>query len=305
LKSKIQILVIGGTGFIGYHLITQCLKKKWSVVSFSKNPPRKIRFSKKIKYIEGDLSKKKELNKIRGKFDYVVNLGGYVDHSNKMKTYDSHFKGCKNLSNFFLSKKIKLFVQIGSSGEYGSLKSPHKETSVGNPQSVYSKAKYYATNHLLKLYKKKNFPVTILRLYQAYGPRQDSNRLIPIVINSCLKNKKFPCSDGKQFRDFVHVNDVVNAILKSLKSKKALGQIINIGSGKPKKVKNLINFLVKIIKGGKPMFGKIKLRKDEILKIYPKISKAKKTLNWYPRINFTKGLNETIKYYKKSNNFDK
>ena len=304
MKPKIQILVVGGTGFIGFHLINHCLKKKWRVVSFSKNPPKKVRFSSKVKYIKGDLSKKKDLKKIKGKFDYVVNLGGYVDHSDKIKTFNSHFKGCKNLSNFFLNKDIKKFVQMGSSGEYGRLKSPHKETSLGNPQSVYSKAKLYATNYLLKLHKKKNFPVTILRLYQAYGPRQDKNRLIPIVINSCLKDEKFPCSDGKQFRDFIHVKDVVNAVVKSLNNKKTLGQIINIGSAKPKKVKNLINILVKKIKGGKPMFGKIKLRKDEILKIYPKISKAKKTMNWYPKINFISGLNDTIKYYKNLNNFD-
>ena len=80
--------------------------------------------------------------------------------------------------------------------------------------------------------------------------------------------------------------------------------ILNFNSKKLKKVKNLINFLVKIIKGGKPMFGKIKLRKDEILKIYPKISKAKKTLNWYPKINFIRGLDETITYYKKLDYFD-
>ena len=304
MKSKIKILIVGGTGFIGFHLINYCLKKNWKVVSFSKNPPKKVRFSNKVKDIKGDISKKTDLKKIKGKFDYVVNLGGYVDHTNKIKTFNSHFKGCKNLSNFFLNKGIKTFVQMGSSGEYGRLKSPHQETSLGNPQSVYSKAKFYATNYLLKLYVKKKFPVVILRLYQAYGPRQDTNRLIPIVINSCLKGEKFPCSDGKQFRDFIHVKDVVNAIVKSLKNKKALGQIINIGSAKPKKVKNLINFLVKTIKNGKPMFGKIKLRKDEMLKIYPKISKAKKTLNWYPKINFIRGLDETIKYYKKLDYFD-
>ena len=71
----------------------------------------------------------------------------------------------------------------------------------------------------------------------AYGPGQDINRFLPIIITGCVKNKKFPCSRGNQFRDFVHINDVVNAILKSLTNKNARGQIINIGSGKPKKLK--------------------------------------------------------------------
>ena len=102
---KKKILIVGGTGFIGYHLAKYCLKKKWIIVSFSKNSPKKIRKIKDIKYIKGDLFKKKDLNKITGSFDYVVNLGGYVDHINKLKTYNSHYVGCKNLANFFLKKK--------------------------------------------------------------------------------------------------------------------------------------------------------------------------------------------------------
>ena len=78
-----------------------------------------------------------------------------------------------------------------------------------------------------------------IRVPLAYGPKQDINRFLPVVISGCIKNKKFPCSNGNQLRDFVHVKDVVNAIFKSLKNKKAVGEIINLGSGKPKKIKIL------------------------------------------------------------------
>jgi len=134
-------------------------------------------------------------------------------------------------------------------------------------------------------------------LYQAYGPRQDTNRLIPITITSCIKNKKFSCSEGTQLRDFVHVDDVVDAILKSLTNKNARGQIINIGSGKPRKIKNVIELVKKISKGGYPQYGKFKLRKFEILKLYPNVKKAKNKINWSPKISFNKGIKSTIKYY--------
>ena len=124
------------------------------------------------------------------------------------------------------------------------------------------------------------------------------NRFIPIVISGCIKNKKFPCSKGNQFRDFLHIDDVVDAILKSLRNKNAKGQIINIGSGKSRKIKNIIEYVKKILKGGYPLFGKVKLRKDEILKVYPDINKAKNKINWRPKISLEKGIKITIDSFK-------
>jgi len=239
-----KILIIGGTGFIGYHLASQCIKKRWNVTSISSKLPKKSRIVPKIKYIICDIANKNLLKKkVNKPFDYVVNLGGYVDHSNKKKTYNSHFIGCKNLTEIFLKKKIKVFLQMGSSVEYGFNKSPHSEKMVCNVaklNSVYGKSKLKATNYLLNLFKKKKFPVVILRLYLAYGPNQDINRFIPIIINGCLKNQKFPTSLGNQLRDFVHVSDVIKAIFKCFEENTAIGEIINIGSGKPRTLKQII-----------------------------------------------------------------
>ena len=285
LRSKKKLLIVGGTGFIGYHLAFKALKKNWSVTSISTNKPKKIRYLTKVKYIFCDIRKARALKKIiKQDFDYVVNLGGYVNHGDKKKTMDSHFIGCKNLTNIFRKKKIYSFVQLGSSVEYGSATSPQKESKkldYRKLKSTYGKAKLLSTNYLINLFKKNNFPVTILRLYLAYGPRQDLNRLIPIVIDSCLKNKKFSCSPGLQLRDFVYIDDLINAIFLSVKSKKSKGEIIK-----------------KTLKKGEPQYGEIKLRKDEILKIYSNTQKSKKILNWVPKIKIDTGLKKTINYYK-------
>ena len=189
---------------------------------------------------------------------------------------------------------------MGSSLEYGNSNSPQKENikcNLKKIKSTYGKAKLLSSIHVINLFKKKDFPSTVLRLYLAYGPRQDINRFLPIIINGCVKNKKFPCSKGVQLRDFIHVQDVVSAILKSLINKNARGQIINIGSGKPRKIRSVIEDVKKISKGGYPQYGTFKLRKFEILKLYPNIKKAKKIINWRPKISFRKGLRSTIKYY--------
>ena len=300
MKDKKKVLVIGGTGFVGYHLIKRLIEFNWNVDSISSRKPRKKRYLKKVRYLVCNITNYNLLQKkIDRHYDYVINLGGYVNHSDIKKTYNSHYLGCKNISKIFFNKNIKSFIQIGSSAEYGKSKSPQKENFICNPKSIYGRAKLMATEHLLKLNKKYKFPCTILRLYQAYGPYQDPNRLISFTIENCLNNRKFPCSDGLQYRDFIYIDDVVDAIIKCLKNKKASGEIFNVGSGKPEQVIKLIKKINFKIKKGTPIFGKIKLRNDESLKIYPNINKIKNFINWKPKTTLEKGLLKTINYYGK------
>ena len=297
--KKNEILIIGGTGFIGFHLAKKFCDK-FNVTSISTKRPKNLRKLNKVKYIICDISNYKKLKKkIIKQYDYVINLGGEVNHYDKVKTYNSHYQGVKNLASVFKKNHPKLFLQIGSSMEYGNkVNSPHYENFKCFPQSVYGKAKYLSTKYLLKLYKEKKFPTTILRLYQVYGPMQDANRLISKVIIECKKDKAFPCSEGKQYRDFLHIEDLIEAIFKCFNNKSILGKVINIGSSKPLKVKSIIETINKKIKKGTPEYGVIKLRKEESYKIYPDISKARKLLRWRPKIGFKKGIKNTINSYK-------
>ena len=299
LDKKTKILIIGGTGYIGYHLVRKCVSLGWSVSVFSIHNPKKDRKVKDVKYYQGNLVKKSTLKKIDKNFDFIVNLGGYVDHKNKVKSLNTHYIGCKNLVEIFLKKKIKLFLQVGSGAEYGKIRSPHHESSDRKPKSIYGTPKFLASKHLIQKFKKEGFPCCIVRLYQVYGKKQDSNRVIPFIVRSCLKNQPFPCSDGKQFRDFLDIEQVVNVLIKVLKTKKVLGEIINIGSGEAISIKFLIKKICQITKKGKPKFGMIKMRSDENKKVYPNINKAKKILKWYPKKNFYKKLISIINYEKK------
>ena len=204
----------------------------------------------------------------------------------------------KNLTNFYFKKSIKKFVQIGSGLEYGKARSPQKETFSINPDSNYALAKGKATQYLLKISKLK-FPGIVIRPYQVYGPYQDYNRLIPIVIKNCLEDKKFPCSSGRQLRDFLYIDDFVEIVFKLMVYKDNNGQVYNIGYGKAFKVKKLINLIKRKINKGVPVFGKVKLRKEENLITYPSIYKVKKFFKWKPKVNLISGLNKTIEFYSK------
>ena len=301
MKGK-KVLVVGGTGFIGFHLIKKCLGLNMIATSISRKKPTKFQKLNKVTYKICNLNNFQKLKKIvKNDYDFVVNLGGNIDHSNKEKTYKSHYIGVKNLYNSLKEKKIKKFIQIGSSSEYGKIFGEVKETEVCRPKMIYGKSKLNATKFLLHQFKQRNFPVTILRFFQIYGPYQKTNRLIPYVISSSLKNKNFLCSEGSQLRDFLFVEDAVSAIIKNFNNEKiTLGKIFNVGYGKPIKVKKIILMIKKIIKKGKPVFGKIHLRTDESTKIYPNLKKAKKFLSWKKQTSLQKGILKTIIFYKKN-----
>jgi nucleoside-diphosphate-sugar epimerase len=301
-KSK-KILILGGTGFIGSYLSLSCLKKNWDVTVVSKNLPKKK--YDKIKYLKCDITKKNSIKKKLNScnFNYVVNLAGNINHTNRTETYRAHFLGCKNIVNFCLNRNLQKFIQIGSCLEYGKKSVPHDESmkiKITSLRSSYSRAKLASTNYLVSLFKKNNFPCVILRFYQVYGPNQSYERLIPYVIKSCLTNRKFECSNGQQEKDFIYITDAIKAIHKVLKTKKEInGTIINIGMGKPTKIKKIIKLINLNIKKGKPIFGKIPLRKDEQKILYPNTNLAKKIIGWESKTSLLAGLRKTIAFYRK------
>ena len=294
-----RILVIGGTGFIGFHVVKEAKKRGFDTYSISLNSPKKNRFIKGVKYIKVDVTKIEDLKrKITKSYNYVINAGGYGLHPDFGKKGDilikSHFLGLLNIIKILKKKDLKKFVQIGSSAEYGKIKPPIKESSSGSPQTPYAIAKLSCTNFLLHLYQIQKFPVVILRLFQVYGSSQASDKILPFLIKNCKKDKKFLTTSGKQYCDFCHIDDVVKAIFKSLLKVKTSGEIFNVGSGKRIQIKYLIKLVKKLIGKGKPIFGGIKYKKGTNMGNFPDIDKAKTKLNWKPRISLIDGLKKTI-----------
>ena len=120
-----------------------------------------------------------------------------------------------------------------------------------------------------------------------------------------FKNSNFPCSSGKQTRDFLYIDDFTNLLIECVENENVFNKILNAGSGKPIKVKTIINKIQKLIKKGNPIFGKIFLRNDEPLTLYANLKNTFKNLNWRPKKKLLNGLKEAIKYYKKNYNLNK
>ena len=293
--SKKHLLIIGGTGFIGYHCFKFAKKFNWKLTSVSRNYPDKDRRVKGVNYIELDVNNlgkiKKKLNK---NFTHIINLVGsankILEKKNKKLLTTTHLDSSKNIINFFSKKKIHRFIQIGSAAEYGKNKIPHKENITCLPKSDYGVAKLKVTKHLLDLSSQKSFNGVVVRLFQVYGEQQNKDKIIPYILNNCQSNKKFKLTKGNQTRDFCYIGDAVKAIFLLLnKNDNINGQIFNVASGKEISIKRLVSLIKKIVGRGRPIFGQIKLKKSEIVKSKADIRKIKK-LGWVPKINLETGL---------------
>ena len=298
-----HLLVVGGSGFIGRYLCEIALKMGYQVTSLS---PNKVDLEKKIKkvlYLVGDISDYYSLVKVLGnkRFEFVVNLSGYIDHRTISQggehVIKMHFEGLRNLIKVINTTKLVRFIQIGTSDEYGGGFSPQKEIEREQPFSAYSFAKVASSYYVQMLNREEGFPGTVIRLFLVYGPNQGLSRFIPQVILGCLSDRKFNVSPGEQLRDFCYVADVANAILLALEVPNIDGEIINIGSGMPLKIKDVVQKINTIIGKGHPVYGGVDYRTGEKMALYPDVSKSISILNYQPKVSLDEGLIRTIESF--------
>ena len=299
--AKGNLLIVGGGGFIGSNLALNAYKSNYTVFIISLNVP-KVKI-KSITYIQADITNFKQLKDRLSdySFDYVVNLSGYIDHSSFMEggneMIDVHFEGVRNIIKLIDWSRIKRFVQIGSSDEYGNLPAPQNEEMREEPISSYSLGKVASTKMLQMLSRTENFPAVILRLFLVFGPGQSDNRFLPQIIQGCLTGDNFPTSKGEQLRDFCYVDDVSNGILKTLTNDSVNGEVINLASGRPLAIREVIEMVQKDINLGIPNFGEIPYRKGENMFLYADVSKSRKLLNWLPEVSIEDGISRTIQSF--------
>lgn len=278
------------------------MQKGWQVSSVSLNPPTTKRFVEGVHYLHLDLTDRLLVKETLGEdFDYIVNLGGYINHQlfrdGGRNLVETHFNALQNLVESVPRRNLKRFVQIGSSDEYGNAPPPQHEGLREQPISPYSLAKVAGTHFFQMLYRTENFPVVTLRLFLTYGPGQDSGRFLPQIIRGCLDDAVFPTSAGEQLRDFCYVDDTIRGIFQALSLPKAKGEVINVASGKAISIRTMIEKICTLTGQGQPLYGELPYRPVENMSLYASISKAKKMLKWVPAISLEEGLLKTIELY--------
>ena len=295
-----KCLVTGGAGFIGSNLVEELVKRKYKVIvldNFSTGRKSNLKdVRKKINIIKSDLSKQKKLNKVLKNIDYVFHLAGLADIVPSIEKPEKYFKtnvdGTFNLLNACKNNRIKKFIYAASASCYGIPKKyPTSENSEIKTEYPYALTKFLGENLVMHWNKVYKVPTVSLRFFNTYGPRSRTSgaygAVFGVFLAQKLKNKPLTIvGSGNQTRDFIHVNDLVNAIIKSaLKAKP--GKIFNIGSGK----ETSVNQIAKIIGGKKIHIPKRPGEPDRSLADIKKISRE---LGWKPTISIEKGVKDLL-----------
>ena len=299
-----KILVAGGTGFIGSHLISDLLENNNQVVSISMNRKDIKKNTKNTTYIFHDLTKpfdRKNINAL-SEIEYIINCSGYIDHRDFLNEgeniFTTHFNSLYLLAQIGINLKVKALVHIGTSDEYGKNSSPINESIRESPISPYALGKLASTHYLQQCFRNNLLNTVILRPFLVFGERQPKNRFLPYLIENCIKNNKFDVSPGEQIRDYLYIKDFNKALIKALDNRKAYGEVINIASGIPISIKDVILSVKNIIGKGKPNFGGKDYRKGESMELYANIEKAKRILDWEPEVEFKKALTKVIDWHR-------
>lgn len=301
--SKIRSIVTGGAGFIGSNLVDKLVKEGHFVtvvdnLSTGRHSNISHHSKKKVKFINLDISKTKNLAKAIKGNSFVFHLAGLADIVPSIESPQNYFntnvRGTLNILNVCRNIKIKKFIYAASASCYGIPKNyPTNENSKIDPKYPYALTKLLGEQLVMHWADVYNMPNISFRLFNAYGPKSRTTgaygAVFGVFLAQKLANKPLTIvGNGTQTRDFIHVYDLVNAIFLASKKKDLRGEIFNLGSGK----ETSVNKIAEII-GEKKI--NVPKRPGEPDRSHADITKIKKKLNWKPRISIQFGIKELLK----------
>ena len=324
---KNYILVTGGAGYIGSHIVENLVKTKNKVIILDNLVTGYKRLiNKKAKFIKADIKNKKNLIKIikNNKIDSIIHLAAYLNVSeaerNKKKYYNNNIIGTKNLIEACKNSSVKNIIFSSSCAVYGNVKGAVSENNKPNPGGYYGYTKFKGEELLKKFEKKYNYNFGILRYFNVAGASTSGKigeietshghliknlaiQSLKKISNVIIFGNNYKTKDGTCIRDYIHVQDLADIHIKSLeylqREKKSF--VLNCGYGKGYSVQQIVNIFIKIKKKVKIDYKK--RRSGDVAQVYANNKKFQRILKFIPKHNsIIKILTSAIKWEKKLNN---
>ena len=307
LKNS-KVVVTGGAGFIGSHLVNRLVDNGYAVTvvdNLSTGNLANIRNhveTGKIDFIKGDICDASLVKQTIEDVDTVFHLAAQTSVPFSMKnpqlTYETNVAGTLNLLAACARQKVHKFVLASSCAVYGEPRYlPVDEKHPNSPISPYAESKLAAERYCLGFHERQLCCSVVMRLFNVYGPRQSLNDYSGVITKFIERSKqKLPLvvyGNGSQTRDFVNVQDVVDVFLASMEKSEAEGEVFNVGSGKPTSINELAKTILEL-SGVNTTVSYHAPRLGDITNSYADISKAQKILGYQPKFSLTKGLEAMI-----------
>jgi UDP-glucuronate decarboxylase len=305
-----NILVTGGTGFLGSHLCDKLIAQGNYVICLdnfftgNKRNIQQLVGNKNFELVRHDIT-----FPIYLEVDQVYNLGCPASPKayqyNSVKTIKTNVLGAINMLG--LAKRVKARILQASTSEiYGDpTQHPQTENYFGNVnpiglRSCYDEGKRVAETLFFDYHRRNNVDIRVIRIFNTYGPRMDKDdgRVVSNFIVQAIENKDITIyGEGKQTRSFCYVDDLIDGMIRLMNRENCTGPV-NLGNPNEFTIKELAEKIIKIT-GSKSKIVHKDLPSDDPKQRRPDISLAKKLLDWEPKIMLDEGLKKTIDYFKK------
>jgi len=314
------VLITGSDGFLGSHLVERFLEEDCEIRafvyynSFNKCGWLDTFESKKLKKIDiysGDIRDYHFVKKATKDVDFICHLAALIgipySYIAPESYVETNVKGTLNVVQAAKVNDVKKVIITSTSETYGSaLYVPIDEKHPSQPQSPYSATKIAADSIAMSYFHSFNLPVSIIRPFNIYGPRQSARAVIPTIITQILlNNNKIELGNLTPKRDYTYVKDTCEGYIKIIETDNTEGKVFNIGNSSEisigdlaKKIKNLMNSDVEIISKKE----RRRVDSSEVSRLFADNRKAIKELNWKPKYSLENGLKHTIKWFMNEEN---
>ena len=316
-----NILVTGGAGFIGSHLCERLVKNGHKVICFdnlsagqlSNITPLEaspLTGQDKLIFVQGDVNNFADLEKIfeeykpEAVFHYAAMVGVKRTAENPVEVLDD-IKGIRNIFELALQYNKPKIIFASSSEVYGEpVEIPEREDGHINPKIPYAVVKLFGEKMVEAYWQKYHLPGVALRFFNVYGPKQESSDygfVMGIFIKQVLDGKPpIIFGDGSQTRDFVFVDDNIEASVLAWQTDNANGEVLNIGTGKPTTILDLAEEIIEACGKTATLKPEFQAPRDDIKHRFPDVAKLQRILNFRARASLKQGLQKTIAWYKQN-----
>jgi UDP-glucose 4-epimerase len=304
-----RVLVTGASGFIGSHLVRRLTETGAEVHAMTSGvslvyPSRLLDVRTQIHLHEANLVDPSAINALvrRVQPTHVFHLGAFTHVGKSWRRIDecaqTNVQGTLNLLLGLEPHGYQRLVFVGTSEIYGTVDVPFREDAKVQPVSPYAVSKYAAECYCRMFHVNYGWPIVMLRPFNAYGPAQSPDRIIPEVVVRALRGQQLLMTAGDQTREFNYVEDLVEGMVAAASVPGIEGELFNLGNGEELSIREVATTVLGLMGNPiTPQFGALQSRPTEIKRMVSTSENARERLGWAPSVSLDDGLKRTIDWY--------